>query len=225
MSQAESQAKSQANWLSLLQQQRVIAVIRAPQIDLGIEMAKAVAAGGMKLIEVTWNGCEPTKLLHLLHTELPGCLIGAGTLLTLADLQAAIEAGAEFLFTPHTHLPLIQAAVAYRVPIIPGALSPTEILTAWQAGATCVKVFPIQSVGGAEYIRHLQGPLAQIPLIPTGGVTLDNAKEFIDAGAVAVGLAGQLFPKQALMSRDWAQIQERAMCLLHQLQASTPKLG
>ncbi|MBF2051241.1 MAG: bifunctional 4-hydroxy-2-oxoglutarate aldolase/2-dehydro-3-deoxy-phosphogluconate aldolase [Leptolyngbya sp. IPPAS B-1204] len=204
-------------WLPLVQSQKAIAVIRAADLAIGIAMAKAVAAGGMKLIEVTWNSAEPVKLLYALHAELPDCWIGAGTLLDLDQLQAAIAAGADFLFTPHTRLDLIQQAVQQQVPIIPGALTPTEILTAWQAGASCVKVFPIQAVGGADYIRHLQGPLGEIPLIPTGGVTLDNARSFIDAGAVAVGLAGQLFPQQALRNQDWDLIRERASRLMQSL--------
>lgn len=205
------------DWLNLVQTQRAIAVIRAAQIELGVEMAKAVAAGGMKLIEVTWNSTTPAKLIHLLRAELPDCVIGAGTLLTLADLQTALAAGAEFLFTPHTNPALIQTAVAAQVPMIPGALSPTEILTAWQAGAACVKVFPIDAVGGPAYLRHLKGPLGQIPLIPTGGITIDNARSFIDAGAIAVGLAGQLFPQQALTTGNWDLVRERAERLMTQL--------
>jgi 2-dehydro-3-deoxyphosphogluconate aldolase/(4S)-4-hydroxy-2-oxoglutarate aldolase len=211
--------RSNADWLTLLRSQRAIAVIRASQIETGVEMAKAVAAGGMRLIEVTWNGAEPAKLVHHLQTELPDCMIGAGTLLTPDDLQTAIAAGAAFLFTPHTQLSLIKAAVQQNLPIVPGALSPTEIVTAWQAGATCVKVFPIQTIGGAEYIRHLQGPLGQIPLIPTGGVTIDNAKTFIEAGAIAVGLAGQLFPRQAIERQDWNQISQQAVTLMQHLRA------
>jgi 2-dehydro-3-deoxyphosphogluconate aldolase / (4S)-4-hydroxy-2-oxoglutarate aldolase len=208
---------TQVAWLNRLQQQKVIAVIRAAELEVGVAMAKAVAAGGLRLIEVTWNSGDPVKLVHTLQTELPNCCVGAGTLLTLADLQAALAAGAEFLFSPHTDRRLIQTALRHQVPVIPGALSPSEILTAWQAGATCVKVFPVESVGGAAYIRHLQGPMGQIPLIPTGGVTLENASSFIRAGAVAVGLAGQLFPQQAVQTRDWTQIRLRAASVLEQL--------
>ena len=132
-------------------------------------MAQAVAAGGMRLIEITWNSERAADLISQLQSELPNCVIGSGTLLTLEDLQGAIAAGAQFCFTPHTNLTLIQAAAKRQMPIIPGALSPTEIVTAWQAGAPCVKVFPVGAVGGAGYIRSLQGPLGQIPLIPTGG--------------------------------------------------------
>lgn len=205
---------AEADWLSLVKAQRAIAVIRAPEIELGLQMARAVAAGGMRLIEVTWNSTSPIQLVQRLRVELPTCLIGAGTLLTLKEMQQAIDAGAKFLFTPHTNLAQIQTAVGQQVPIVPGALSPSEIVTAWQAGATCVKVFPIDSVGGAAYIRHLQGPIGQIPLIPTGGVTLENAREFIDAGAVAIGLAGQLFPREAIAAGHWELVRQRAAGLM-----------
>lgn len=212
-----SQVSSAESWLSLLRQQKVIAVIRASQIELCVQMAKAVAAGGMRLIEITWNSHEPTKLVPLLHSELPHCTIGAGTLLTLPDGEAAINAGAQFLFTPHVSLGLVQIAAQHQIPVIPGALTPSEILTAWQAGATCVKVFPIEAVGGANYIRHLKAPLGQIPLIPTGGVTVENARSFIEAGAIAVGLGSQLFPEQAVQNGEWNQIADRAAELMQKI--------
>ncbi len=205
------------SWLTLLQQQRMIAVIRASRQSLGVEMAKAVVAGGMSLIEITWNSDRAAELITQLRLELPTCLIGTGTLLTQAQLQQAIEAGAQFLFTPHVDTALIAAAVEAGIPIVPGALSPTEIVTAWQAGASCIKVFPIEAVGGANYIKSLQGPLGQIPLIPTGGVTLENAKEFIIAGAVAVGLSGELFPKSLVVAEDWEAVAQRANTLRQRL--------
>jgi 2-dehydro-3-deoxyphosphogluconate aldolase/(4S)-4-hydroxy-2-oxoglutarate aldolase len=212
------QMSSSESWSSLLQQQKVIAVIRASQLEVCIQMAKAVAAGGMRLIEITWNSHEPTKLIPLLQAELPHCMIGAGTLLTVTEMQNAIDAGAQFLFTPHTSLNLIHTATQQQIPVIPGALTPSEILAAWQAGATCVKVFPIESVGGATYLRHLQAPLGQIPLIPTGGVTLENARSLIEAGAVAVGIGSQLFPKQAVVNGEWEQISQQAADLLEKIQ-------
>jgi 2-dehydro-3-deoxyphosphogluconate aldolase/(4S)-4-hydroxy-2-oxoglutarate aldolase len=110
---------------------------------------------------------------------------------------------------------LIQLAVAQNIPIIPGALSPTEIVSAWQAGASSVKVFPVQALGGAGYIQSLQAPLGNIPLIPTGGVTLANAQSFLAAGAVAVGLSGQLFPRQAVADGNWDAIAQQATVLVH----------
>jgi 2-dehydro-3-deoxyphosphogluconate aldolase / (4S)-4-hydroxy-2-oxoglutarate aldolase len=208
---------SEPSWLSLLQQNRAIAVIRSSQIEIARQMAWAVAAGGMRLIEITWNSDRAAELITQLRQELPDCTIGTGTILNLEQLQAAIDAGSQFIFTPHTDISPIAAALKSNIPIVPGALSPTEIVTAWQAGASCVKVFPIQSVGGANYIKNLQGPLGNIPLIPTGGVTVENAREFIQAGAIAVGLAGDLFPSQLLAKGDWQAIARRAKQLSEDL--------
>jgi len=208
---------SSHSWLTLLQQHRTIAVIRTSRLSLGCKMAQAIASGGMPLIEITWNSDRAPELISQLRRELPHCTIGTGTLLNLEQLQQAIEAGAQFLFTPHVNTTLIEAAVEAGVPIVPGALTPTEIVTAWDSGATCVKVFPIEAVGGANYIKSLQGPLGHIPLIPTGGVTLENAKEFIKAGAIAVGLSGDLFPKPLIAAQDWDAISQRAKTLKQQL--------
>ncbi|MBC7973332.1 MAG: bifunctional 4-hydroxy-2-oxoglutarate aldolase/2-dehydro-3-deoxy-phosphogluconate aldolase [Verrucomicrobia bacterium] len=204
-------------WHALLQQFRAIAVIRAPQFEVGYQMAKAAAAGGIRLLEITWNSDRAPALIHKLRQQLPHCAIGTGTILSETQLQDAIAAGAEFLFTPHVAPSLIEWAIAQEVPIIPGALSPTEIVSAWQAGASSVKVFPVQSLGGATYIESLQAPLGGIPLIPTGGVTLENAASFLAAGAIAVGLSGNLFPKQAVVTGDWDAIAQRAATLVDRL--------
>ncbi len=173
-------------------------------------MAQAAAAGGIKLIEITANSDRSWELIELLRAELPDCSIGTGTVLSLADLRNAIACGAEYIFTPHVDLSLIQAATSAEIPIVSGALTPTEIITAWQAGATAVKVFPIQAVGGVSYLQVLQGPIDRIPLIPTGGVTVTNAHDFLAAGAVAVGLAGSLFPQAEIIREDWQSIRDRA---------------
>ena len=204
-------------WRQRLQQHRAIAVIRSPHRERGLKLAQAIADGGMRLIEITWNSDQPAALIEQLRAELPECTVGTGTIMNVEQLQRAVDAGAEFLFSPHVDLKLIEAAVAAQVPIIPGALSPTEIVRAWQAGASCVKVFPVQAVGGATYIKSLQGPLGQIPLIPTGGVTLDNATEFIEAGAIAVGLSSQLFPPRLVKEQNWRAIAQTANFLVQRL--------
>lgn len=206
------------DWYTLLQQYRAIAVIRAPQFEVGYHMAKAAAAGGIRLLEITWNSDRAADLIYALRLELLHCTIGTGTVLNQTQLQDAIAAGAQFLFTPHVAPSLIECAIAKAVPMIPGALSPTEILSAWQAGASSVKVFPVQAVGGAAYIQSLQGPLGQIPLIPTGGVTLENASAFLAAGAVAVGLSGNLFPKRAIVTENWGMITQQAATLIARLE-------
>jgi 2-dehydro-3-deoxyphosphogluconate aldolase / (4S)-4-hydroxy-2-oxoglutarate aldolase len=208
---------SESSWLYRLQQQRAIAVIRVADYNVGLHLARAVAAGGMEMIEITWNSDRPAQTIEHLREKLPDCMIGAGTLLTQANMDEAIGAGAQFLFTPHVSTDLIHSAVARQMPIVPGALSPTEIVTAWQAGATCVKVFPIQAVGGAEYLRTIRAPLGNIPLIPTGGVTVENARTFLDAGAIAVGLSGQLFPKAAIEQGDWQMVTEQVQRLVKQV--------
>lgn len=200
-------------WRQILETYRAIAVIRCYDLDLGRKMASSVAMGGMRLIEITWNSKQPGQLIRQLRRDLPDCIIGTGTITTFEQLQEAMQCGSQFCFTPYVNLALIEAAMEANIPIIPGALSPTEIVTAWQAGASCVKVFPIEAVGGVKYIKSLQGPLSEIPLIPTGGVTLDNAKQLIQSGAIAVGLAGDLFPKALIEAHDWEGITERASYL------------
>jgi 2-dehydro-3-deoxyphosphogluconate aldolase/(4S)-4-hydroxy-2-oxoglutarate aldolase len=212
-----SENMSEHLWLATLKQERAIAVIRTPTFNQGQQMARAVATGGMRLIEITWNSNRAPELIASLRSELPDCLIGTGTLLNREHLQSAIAAGAQFLFTPHVDFGLIQLALQQGVPIVPGALSPTEIVTAWQAGASSVKVFPVQAVGGASYIHNLQGPLGQIPLIPTGGVTIENARDFLAAGAIAVGLSGNLFPAAAMQAGDWQAIAQQAKILRQQV--------
>ena len=209
---------SEQSWLSLVQEQRAIAVIRAPHKATARQMALAVASGGMRLIEITWNTEGAAELISQLRSELPDSVIGTGTLLNLEQLRQALAAGAQFLFTPHVDDSLLQAAVDAGVPMIPGALSPTEIVSAWNAGASCVKVFPVSAVGGASYIKSLQAPLGDIPLIPTGGVTLENAKEFLRAGAIAVGLAGDLFPKHLVADGNWQALAQRAKTFIQQLE-------
>ncbi|MEB3281325.1 MAG: bifunctional 4-hydroxy-2-oxoglutarate aldolase/2-dehydro-3-deoxy-phosphogluconate aldolase [Lyngbya sp.] len=204
------------DWRELLTENRVIAVIRSPNLELGTQMAASIANGGIRLIEITWNSDRPTELIAKLCSQLPNCTIGAGTLLTKEDIKQAVDCGAEFLFTPHTNPLLIEEAKSLDIPIIPGALSPTEIVNAWQAGASCVKVFPISTLGGVAYIKSLQGPLGEIPLIPTGGVTLENAQAFIKAGAIAVGLSSQLFPSSLLAEHNWKAIAKQAQILTQQ---------
>ena len=205
-------------WLQLLQEHRAIAVIRSRELSLTSHMAHAVAAGGMNLIEVTWNSDLPGEAIAKLRTELPHCTIGVGTILNLQQLQDAVSAGAQFAFAPHFDPQLLDASLSrYQIPFVPGAFSPTEIVNAWQQGARAVKIFPIKSLGGTEYIRCLQSPLGQIPLIPTGGITIDNARSFIEAGAIAVGVSSDLFPAEAIANRDWSNITQRTKTLIERL--------
>ncbi|HEY9704053.1 MAG TPA: bifunctional 4-hydroxy-2-oxoglutarate aldolase/2-dehydro-3-deoxy-phosphogluconate aldolase [Allocoleopsis sp.] len=204
-------------WLKILEQNRIIAVIRSDDINMGYQMAKSVALGGIKLIEITFNSEQPTNLIDKLSQDLPNCIIGAGTILSMTQLKEAIACNSQFIFSPHLDLNLIKIAQKNNVQIIPGTLTPTEIITALQGGVSCVKVFPIQAVGGATYIKYIKAPLGNIPIIPTGGVTLNNASELILAGAIAVGLGGDLFPQELIRTESWEKITLRANTLVEQL--------
>lgn len=203
-------------WLKLLRQHKAIAVIRCNDYNLAYKMALAVAAAGMHLIEITWNCDRPEQLIARLRTELPHCTIGTGTILNVAQLRNAISAGAQFVFSPVFDAQLLNIC-RDRIPFVPGVFTPTEAVNAWQQGAKVLKVFPIKSLGGAEYIKCLQGPLGHIPLIPTGGVTVANAPKMIEAGAIAVGISSSLFPARAIANNEWSQITERTKNMLEQL--------
>jgi 2-dehydro-3-deoxyphosphogluconate aldolase / (4S)-4-hydroxy-2-oxoglutarate aldolase len=207
-------------WLKLLRQHKAIAIIRCNDFNLAYNMAQAVAAAGMNLIEITWSSDRPAKLIAQLREELPHCIIGTGTILDLNQLATAVDAGAQFAFSPCFDARLLETCLSgYEIPFIPGIFSPTEAVNAWQQGAKVVKVFPIKSLGGAEYIKCLQGPLSHIPLIPTGGVTVENAVGMIKAGAIAVGISSNLFPISAIANQQWSQITDRTKLLVDRLQA------
>ncbi len=204
-----------SDWLSLLSAYRAIAIIRAETVDQGLSMAKAAAAGGFRLVEVAWtNNAEPAEMMAAIQQVLPGCIVGVGSVLNLDDFEAAHAAKARFCFTPHVAYDLIERSIANRIPLVAGAMTPTEIISAWQAGASSVKVFPISALGSAAYIRSLLGPLGPIPLVPTGGVTSESAPALIAAGAIAVGLSTTLFPSDEVLRGDWEAIEARSRYLL-----------
>ncbi|MEL6160467.1 MAG: bifunctional 4-hydroxy-2-oxoglutarate aldolase/2-dehydro-3-deoxy-phosphogluconate aldolase [Cyanobacteria bacterium J06554_11] len=204
-----------ADWLALLNRQRAIAIIRAGSVAESLSMAKAASAGGLRLLEVAWSSSgPPAEMLRAIRRALPHCTVGAGSVLTPADLQTAIAAEAQFCFTPHTDPYLIQLGQQAGLPLVAGAMTPTEIVTAWRAGAASVKVFPISTLGNEAYLRSLRGPIGPIPLVPTGGVTSETAPRLIAAGAIAVGLSTALFPADEVARGDWDAIEARSRYLL-----------
>ena len=208
------QHEYQQRWLDALRRHRVIAVIRAETVDSGLNMALAAAEGGIHLLEVTWNSYQPVALLQAIQKALPHCTVGVGTILTEEDLDIAIATGAQFCFSPHTSLPMLRHGRTVHIPTVAGAMTPTEILTAWHAGASSVKVFPIKTLGGPTYVECLQGPLGHIPLIPSGGVTPENAPTLITAGAIAVGISSGLFTAEHVNHKNWQAIQRQAQRLV-----------
>jgi 2-dehydro-3-deoxyphosphogluconate aldolase / (4S)-4-hydroxy-2-oxoglutarate aldolase len=170
-----------------------VAIARGMSPEAAPIVAEALAAGGVGAFEITLNDPLDRALrgIEAVASRSSGLEVGAGTVLTIEAAQAAIDAGATFLVMPHIDPELVAWAAERRIPTLPGAATPTEILVAWRAGAAAVKVFPASSLGPA-FLREVRGPLPDIPLVPTGGVTADTAGAFISAGAIAVGLGSWL---------------------------------
>jgi 2-dehydro-3-deoxyphosphogluconate aldolase/(4S)-4-hydroxy-2-oxoglutarate aldolase len=189
----------------LIQTGRVIAIGRNLDPERALRIGEVLAEVGVPAFEVTLQGPAALDAIRALRASLgERLLIGAGTVLDVEGAAAALDAGATFLVMPVTDARVIAWGAERAVPVFPGALSPTEVLTAWRAGASAIKLFP-SSVGGAALLRELRGPFPDIPLMPTGGVTADNARSLIDAGAVAVGVGSWLagVPDEAIL-RDRA---------------------
>jgi 2-dehydro-3-deoxyphosphogluconate aldolase/(4S)-4-hydroxy-2-oxoglutarate aldolase len=173
--------------------------------------AEAVAAGGISIVEVTMTVPGALDAITQLVKNLGrDVLVGAGTVLDAQTARQCFDAGAQFLVCPGLDLGTIKAANDADKVIMAGALTPTEIIAAWKGGADFIKIFPASAVGGPSYLKALRGPLPQIPLVPTGGVNLNTAAEFIRAGAAALGIGGELVSAAALNSGDTAQITELA---------------
>jgi len=193
----------------------LIPVIRVASAAEAIDVADAIKEGGVTVIEITMSvpGALDT-IKELTKKYKDDIIMGAGTILDPETGRAALLAGAQFLVTPTLNLDLIQLAHRYSAVIVPGAMTPTEILTAWNAGADMVKVFPAAQLGGPEYIKALRGPLPQILYVPTGGVNLQNAGAFIKAGATALGAGGELVDKKAVKEKKFNIITENTRAFL-----------
>ena len=189
----------------------LIPVVRAESSDLAMRAVAALKVGGLDVIEVTMTVPGAIEVIQALAGEYGAeILIGAGTVLDPETAQACIHAGAKFIVSPALNEETISFCRAQDVAIFPGALTPTEVVRAWKAGADAVKVFPAGAVGGASYLRALKAPLPQIELIPTGGVSLKTAADFIKAGAMALGVGADLVDPKALRAGNSALITERA---------------
>ena len=193
---------------------KVVAVVRLDSGEHLVKVAEALAAGGISTIEFTCSTPGAVDMIKQATAQFGNSvLMGAGTVLDPETARAAILAGAEFIVTPSLNLKTIELCKRYGKPIIPGAFTATEIMTAWEAGADMVKVFPA-SIGGPKYIKALLGPLPQLRLVPTGGVSAENAAEFLRAGATAVGVGGKLVDKTLVNSGDWDAITAEARRLV-----------
>ena len=179
----------------------VVPVVRASSSREALIAAEAVCQGGIPIVEITMTVPGAVEVIReLSKSSASEVLIGAGTVLDVETARRCLDAGAQFLVSPGLNLQTVELAVREKILIMAGALTPTEVITAWNAGSDFVKIFPCGQVGGAKYIKALRGPLPQIPLVPTGGVNLNTAAEFIEAGAAALGIGGELVQAEALKS-------------------------
>ena len=198
-----------------LKSARFIAIARRVPIDRIVNCARAVAEAGVTFLEITFDPSEPDTLrntaakLTEVRRTLPNLHLGCGTVLSAEMADAAAEAGAEFLVAPNTKLAVIDRAHKHGLPMIPGALTPTEIATAYDAGADLVKIFPV-APGEEAYVKNVMSPLSHIPFIVTGGVNPDTVRSMLATGAVAVAAGASIIPAYALVADDYGKITELA---------------
>jgi len=195
--------------LAKIKAEKVIALIRADSPDGLLDCAKALAAGGLTSIELTMTTPGAIDMLKKVTVELPDFVFGLGTVLDAETARIGIAAGAKFIVTPAYRPAVVAMARTHEIPVFCGALTPTEILLAWEAGSDAVKVFPAEFFGPA-YIKSIKAPLPHIPLVPTGGVNPENVGEFLKAGAMATAAGSSLVDAKSLKEKNWAVITARA---------------
>ena len=186
----------------------IIPAIRVSTAADAMFAAEAVASGGIPIVEVTMTVPEATDVIAHIAKSIPNMIVGGGTVLDVETARRCLDAGAKFLTSPGLVMEVVEFAVKHEVVVFPGALTPTEVIAAWKAGADFVKIFPCAPVGGHSYIRALKVPFPKISLIASGGVNQQSAANFILAGASALGIGSELIPQQALQRKQEEQIRE-----------------
>ena len=203
----------------------IVAIIRANSANELIDAVAAIHAGGVNVIEVTMTTPNALQVISDVSSAYgDSILVGAGSVLDAETARAVMLAGAEFIVSPVTKADVIEICNRYSKVVIPGAFTPTEILTAWEAGADYVKVFPSSGVG-ASYIKDVKAPLPHIPLVPTGGINAENAAEFISAGATALGVGSSLVNNQLIEAGKFESLTERAKKLSAEVQRARSGIG
>jgi 2-dehydro-3-deoxyphosphogluconate aldolase / (4S)-4-hydroxy-2-oxoglutarate aldolase len=189
----------------------VVAILRAADAGRFLDVGRVLYEGGVRAIEVTLTSEGALEAFGRLREELPeDAVLGVGTVRSAADAERAVAVGATYLVAPDLRDEVVAFGVGRGVPVVPGALTPTEVVAAWGAGAAAVKVFPVSAVGGAAYVRAVRAPLPEVPLVPTGGVGIDDVGAYLDAGAVAVGVGSPLLGDAGEPGGDLAGLAGRA---------------
>ncbi len=210
--------------LNIIHSGGLVAIVRLADLSGAAPLARALLAGGVNALEFTLTNPAALEAIRAVKAGLPDfaagrAVIGAGTVLDAAAAQASIEAGAQFIVAPNTDLETIELCRQRDVPCMPGALTPTEIVAAWKAGASVVKVFPARAFG-PTYLKDIRAPLPQIKLMPTGGVDLDNIGAYFKNGAFAVGLGSNLVDERLIAVGDWAGLTTKARAYVEAVQAA-----
>ena len=193
-----------------IQEVGIVPAVRTSSAEEARFASEVIAKSGIPIVEITMTVPGAIEVISYLAKNLPEVIVGAGTLLDLDTAHRCVDAGVHFLTSPGLDLEIVEFAAKQKLCVMAGALTPTEVITAWKAGSDLVKVFPCAQVGGDSYIRALRGPLPQVPLIAAGGVNQQTASNFILAGADAIGIGRELIPKEALQQRQKGRISELA---------------
>ena len=188
----------------------LVPVLRADSEEQAIGLAGAIADGGVTVLEITMTVPGAVNVIRRLVKERPDILIGAGTVLDPETARMCILEGAQFVVSPALNVKTVELCRRYSIAVLPGALTPTEVVTAWQAGADVIKIFPASAMGGAKYLKSLKAPLPQVDMIPTGGVSLATAHEFLEAEAFALGVGADLVDTKAMAEGKPEKITESA---------------
>jgi 2-dehydro-3-deoxyphosphogluconate aldolase/(4S)-4-hydroxy-2-oxoglutarate aldolase len=197
----------------------IVPVVRASSAEEAMQVIEAIRAGGITILEITMTVPRAVRVIEQVADAYGDeVVVGAGTVLDAETARACILAGANFVVSPSLNLATIETCLRYSIVVTPGALTPTEVVTAWQAGADAVKIFPCSAMGGAKYLRALKAPLPQVEMIPTGGVSLTTAAEFIQAGAFALGVGADLVDTKAIRAGQSEKVTEAARAYLAAVQ-------
>jgi 2-dehydro-3-deoxyphosphogluconate aldolase/(4S)-4-hydroxy-2-oxoglutarate aldolase len=211
--------------LARIQRTGIVPVVRALSTEEALAIVEAISAGGIDVIEVTMTVPGAIDIIRQLTRTRADLLIGAGTVLDPETARGCMLEGAQFIVTPATNIATIEICQKHAIPIFPGALTPTEIVNAWQAGGDAIKVFPISAMGGAPYLRSLKAPLPQVELIPTGGISVATATDFLRNGAFALGVGADLCDRAAIAEGKPERITQTARQYLESVAAFRASAG
>jgi 2-dehydro-3-deoxyphosphogluconate aldolase / (4S)-4-hydroxy-2-oxoglutarate aldolase len=200
--------------LKTIEETRLVAIIRLPDLQYAAGLVRALLAGGVNALEFTLTNRDSIDVIQTLKSEIPEfahgeAVIGAGTVLTMDDLRAVLDAGAQFIVSPTLNPELIKACNEAGVPVMPGAYTPTEIVAAWNYGADIVKVFPARALG-PSYIKDVLNALPHLRLMPTGGIDQSNLAAYLASGVAGVGIGGNLIDAKVIAAQDWAAVTQTA---------------